>query len=212
MNAIPVFCSLHISCEKHNCEAQHGKGAVKRNKLALLAAVPVFLLLLLLWWHIPASAQETRGQAELSLERHVQSKGLFPAAGDYVRYDVTVKNIGSSSIEERSLWANFVPVQNGGGGDVEEGSSARFEVPSLAPGASAQLHLGPFKLHGAGEHVLYVGINREGDAKSPDDVALNTRPGVPVDSVSALDPAAAAALPAGMGIAAAGVADRKSVV
>lgn len=175
---------------------------MNNNKPALLAAA--LALLLLLWQACaPAFAQEKGEQASLSLERHRQSQGLFPVAGDYVRYDVTVKNTGQSAIEGRSLWVNFVPLQGGG---RAEGSSARFEVPLLAQGASAQLHVGPFKLHGAGEHALYVGINRQGDVKSPDDVALNTKPGTPVDTVTALDPAAAAALPAGMGIAAAGVA------
>ncbi|AIF83502.1 conserved repeat protein [Candidatus Nitrososphaera evergladensis SR1] len=151
---------------------------------------------------VPAFAQEESGQAaELSLERQVQSQGLFPAAGDYVRYDVTIRNTGPSAIEGRSLWVDFVPMRGG-----HEGSSAKFEVPLLAPGASAQLHLGPFKLHDAGEYALYVGINRGGDATSPDDLALNTQPDVPLDSVTALDPITAMALPAGMGIAAAGVA------
>lgn len=149
-----------------------------------------------------AFAQEPSGQASLTLERHVQSQGLFPVQGDYVLYDITVKNTGTQTIEGRSLWVSFVPVQAAG----EAGSSARFEVPALAPGTSALLHAGPFKLHGAGRHALYVGINKAGDAKSPDDVALNTAPGAPVDSVDALDPAIATAIPAGAGMAAGGVA------
>jgi hypothetical protein len=169
------------------------------KKLALLAAAALVLLAATIAACVSADASAQSGQAELSLERHVQSQGLFPAAGDYVRYDITVKNTGPSAIEGMSLWVNFVPVQ---GSDV--GSSARFEVPLLAPGASAQLHLGPFKLHSAGEHALYLGINRAGDAKSPDDIALNIKPGVPVDSVTALEPAVVAVLPAGVGIAAAG--------
>lgn len=169
------------------------------KKLALLAAAALMLLVATIVACGSAHASAQSGQAELSLERHVQSQGLFPAAGDYVRYDVTVKNTSPSAIEGMSLWVNFVPVQ---GSDV--GSSARFEVPLLAPGASTLLHLGPFKLHSAGEHALYLGINRAGDAKSPDDIALNTKPGVSVDSVTALEPAVIAVLPAGVGIAAAG--------
>ena len=61
------------------------------------------------------------------------------------------------------------------------------------------------QLHAAGEHALYLGINRAGDAKSPDEVALNTKPGAPVDSVTAFEPAAAAVFLAGAGLAAAGV-------
>jgi hypothetical protein len=168
------------------------------KKLALLAATSLVLLAAIMMC-VSADASAQSGQAELSLERHVQSQGLFPAAGDYVRYDVTVKNTGPSAIEGMSLWVNFVPVQGN-----EVGSSARFEVPLITPGASTLLHLGPFKLHGAGEHALYLGINRAGDAKSPDDIALNTKPGVAVDSVTALEPAVIAVLPAGVGIAAAG--------
>lgn len=189
----------------------------KKNAALLAAATPALVLVAT---YIPPSvfAQgegEKRLQASLSIERHLQSQWplLFPAAGDYVRYDITVKNTGQSGIGGRSLWVNFVPVQDGddnnnssGGGRQEIGSSAKFEVPLLAPGASTQLHVGPFKLHGDGNHALYLGIDKDGDAKSPDDVALNTQPGVPVDSVFAFDPAAAAALPAGIVIAAAGAA------
>jgi len=165
-------------------------------KLALLAAATLALLAAALCVS-DASAQS--GRAELSLERRVQSQGLFPATGDYVGYDVTIKNTGPSAIEGMVLWVKFVPAQG-----AEVGSSARFEVPLIAPGASAQLHLGPFKLHGAGDHALYLGINKAGDAKSPDEVALNTKPSVPVDSITALEPVAAVVLPAGIGLAATG--------
>lgn len=167
--------------------------------LALLAAAVAFAFLAAITTCI-SNASAQGGQAELSLERHMQSQELLPAAGDYVRYDVTIKNTGQSAIKGMSLWVKFAPVQGS-----ELGSSAKFEVPLVATGGSAQLHLGPFKLHEAGEHVLYVGINKAGDAQSPDEVALNTKPGVPVDSVTALEPAAAAALPVGIGIAASGV-------
>lgn len=187
MNIIPVS-------EKHNRGAQDWEHTMK---LALLASA-VVLLAAPSMCISAASAQS--GQAELSLERHVQSQGLFPAVGDYVRYDITIKNTGLSTIEGMSLWVNFVPVQAN-----NAGSMAKFEVPLLAPGTSTQLHLGPFKLHAAGEHALYLGINRAGDAKSPDEVALNTKPGAPVDSVTAFEPAAAAVFLAGAGLAAAGV-------
>jgi hypothetical protein len=175
-------------------------------RLKSLIALPSLLILLLSWpLLISCFAQERSGQASLSVKRHIQSKGPFPVAGDYVFYDIQIKNVGLSAVASRSLWVNFVPVHSNMV-LTTAGTSSKFEVPSLAPGASVQLHLGPFKLHTAGEYALYVGIvNSSGNEKGSNDIEINIDPQVPVDSVIALEPAVAGMIPVGMGVALAGV-------
>jgi hypothetical protein len=160
-----------------------GSAAVKTVFLALLAVAV-----------LPALAQQGM-QAELSISRTVQSQGLLPAVGDYVRYEVTIENTGSLPIEDQKLWVRFAPAQG-------EGSSAVFQLPDIAPGTSAQLHLGPFKMHSAGEHLLALGANSEGDPSLPDGIVLNVSG--QADPVTAYSPTVAATLPAGMGLIAAG--------
>lgn len=159
-----------------------------------LTAVKFALVALLAVAAAAAWAQEDM-QAELSISRTIQSQGLLPAAGDYVRYDVTITNTGSSAIEGQRLWADFAPAQGAG-------SSASFAVPAISPGSNVQLHLGPFKMHVAGEHMLRLGVNGQGDPGTPDEVTLNTAG--PADSITAYSPAVSATLPVGMGLIAAG--------
>ncbi len=158
-----------------------------------LTAVNIAVVLLALTL-LPALAQQDM-QARVSLERTVQYPGLLPVAGDYVRYDITIENTGTLPIGGQKLWVEFSPEQG-------EGSSAVFEMPAIAPGDSAQLHIGPFKMHSAGEHLLTLGVNSQGDPSLPDDVALDIAG--PADSVTAYSPSVATALPAGMGLIAAG--------
>jgi hypothetical protein len=157
-----------------------------------LADVYIALVALAL---LAASAQQEM-QAGLYVERTVQYQGLLPVAGDYVRYEITVTNTGSSAIEGQKLWVDFAPAGEGGDG-------AAFAVPEIAPGASAQIHAGPFKMHAAGEHLLALGMNRQGDRALPDDVALDITG--QVEPVTAYSRALATALPAGTGLVAAGI-------
>jgi hypothetical protein len=157
-------------------------------------AAMMTLAVLLAMTALAAWAQQDM-QAELSLERTVQSAGLLPAAGEYVRYDLVITNSGGSEIAGQKLWVDFAPAQG-------EGTSAVFTVPAVPPGKSVQLHLGPFKMHEAGEHFLALGMNAQGDPNAPDEVSLDT--GRPADSVTAYSPALAATLPVGIGVAAAG--------
>jgi hypothetical protein len=158
------------------------------------AALKTALVTLLALAVLPALAQQDM-QAELSISHTVQSQNLLPVVGDYVRYDVTIENTGSLPIEGQKLWVRFATAQG-------EGSDAVFQISYIAPGASAQLHLGPFKMHSAGEHLLTLGANSEGDPGLPNDVALDVSG--PADSVTAYSPAVAATLPASMGLIAAG--------
>lgn len=147
----------------------------------------------------PAWAQEEMS-AVVSVERHVQSQGLFPAAGDYVQYDVTVTNSGQSEIAGQSLW---VRLESEGG---RTDSQASFSIPALAPGQSVQIYAGPFKTHEAGRHSLYLGINGLGSPEQDNEVALSVPLSVPADSFAVYSPAFAVALPVGAGLAAAGAA------
>lgn len=134
-------------------------------------------------------------QAEVALERTVQYSGLLPAEGDYVRYEITVTNIGSLPIEGQKLWVDLAPAG-------EQGAGAAFSVPQIAPGTSVQIHAGPFKMHSAGEHLLAIGMNSQGDRGLPDDVALNITG--QVDPITAYSPSVAATLPVGTGLVLAG--------
>ena len=86
-------------------------------------------------------------QQEISVLR--QSPAIIEV-GDYVSYEATVANAGASA-EGETLQVRFV---SAGG---ESDSRAEFTIPSLAPGQTKQLHLGPFKVAEAGEHFLYLG-------------------------------------------------------
>lgn len=86
-------------------------------------------------------------QQEISVSR--QSPVMIEA-GDYVSYEATVANAGASTWEG-TLKVHFVSA--GGKSD----SLAEFAIPSLAPGQTKQLHLGPFKVAEDGEHFLYLG-------------------------------------------------------
>lgn len=143
---------------------------------------------------LAASAQQEM-QATVSIERTVQYQGLLPAAGDYVRYDITITNTGSLPIEGQKLWVDLAPAG-------EQGDAAVFSVPQIEPGKSVQIHAGPFKMHAAGEHLLSLGINRQGDRGLPDDLTLDITG--EADSVTAYSPAVAATLPVGMGLIFAG--------
>ena len=157
-------------------------------------AAMMALAVLLAMTALAAWAQQDM-QAELSLERTVQSAGLLPAAGEYVRYDLVIANSGGSEIAGQKLWVDFSPARG-------EGTSAVFTVPALPPGKSVQLYLGPFKMHEAGEHFLTLGMNAQGDPGAPDEVSLGIAG--PADSVTAYSPALAATLPVGIGVAAVG--------
>jgi hypothetical protein len=57
-------------------------------------------------------------------------------------------------------------------------------------------------MHSAGEHLLALGANSEGDPSLPDGIVLNVSG--QADPVTAYSPTVAATLPAGMGLIAAG--------
>jgi len=135
---------------------------------------------------------------DISVSRSVQSQGLLAAAGDYVRYEITVTNSGRSEIADQSLWVRLA--SEGG----RTNSQASFSVPDLEPGQSAQIHAGPFKTLEAGQHFLYLGINSHGSPDAPDGVSTNLPAGAPADSFLVYSPALATALPVGAGLAAAG--------
>lgn len=147
----------------------------------------------------PAWAQEEMSAA-VSVVRHIQSQGLFPAAGDYVQYDITITNSGQPEIAGQSLW---VRLESEGG---RTDSQASFSIPALSPGQSVQIHAGPFKTHESGQHSLYLGINDLGSPEQDDEVVLSMPTGVPADSFDVYPPAFALALPVGAGLAAAGTA------
>ena len=97
-------------------------------------------------------------QQEISVLR--QSPAIIEA-GDYVSYEATVANAGASA-EEETLQVRFV---SAGG---ESDSRAEFTIPSLAPGQTKQLHVGPFKVAEAGEHFLYLGTESAEPAELAD--------------------------------------------
>lgn len=144
---------------------------------------------------ILAAAAQQELQAQVSIARTVQYQGLLPVVGNYVRYEITITNTGSLPITGQKMWADFSPA-----GEQEAG--AVFAVPEIPPGKSTQMHVGPFKMHAAGEHVLALGMNGQGDRNLPDDVALNITG--QVDAVTAYSPTVAETLPVGMGLAFAG--------
>lgn len=145
-----------------------------------------------------AFAQAT--SAELDVVRHVQSSGLLPATGEYVTYDVTVRNTGGIPIEGQKLWARFASASG-----ITD-SYASFSIAYIAPGESRQFHLGPFKMPESGNYHLYLGINGEGRPDVPDSVALSPMPGQSVDTIAAYHPAVVTLLPVGAATAAAGAA------
>lgn len=145
-----------------------------------------------------AFAQGAGASAELDVVRHVQSPGLLPAAGEYVRYDVTVRNTGGVPIEGQQLWARFASRTNE--------SASSFSIPYIAPGESRQFHLGPFKMPETGDYYLYLGINGDGTPGVPGSVDLNYLPDQSADTIAAYDPAVVMLVPAGAAIAAAGAA------
>lgn len=95
-------------------------------------------------------------QQEVTVSR--QSPAIIIEAGHYVSYEATVTNLGDASTGEGKLQAHFVSAAGG-----KSDSQAEFAVPPLAPGQSKQLHLGPFKVVQAGEHLLYVGMDNDDD-------------------------------------------------
>lgn len=136
--------------------------------------------------------------AELEISRSVQSNELVPVVGEYVRYDATMKNTGALAIHDQILWVHFVS-DNG-----KTDSKTTFSIPTLAPGASTELHLGPFKMLESGNHCLVVGVNREGKIGTPNQVSLNYSTAQCADSFFVYMPMVAIFLPVGIGVAAAG--------
>lgn len=136
--------------------------------------------------------------ADISISRHVQSQGLLPAVGDYVRYEISVTNSGQSAIAGQSLW---VRLESEGG---RTNSTASFSISSLEPGSKTVIHAGPFKTLEAGEHHLFVGINEDDDPSQEDDVLTNLAAGRPADSFGVYSQALATTIPVGIGIASAG--------
>lgn len=145
-------------------------------------------------------AQGAGASAELDVVRHVQSSGLLPAAGEYVRYDVTVRNTGADPIEGQKLWVRFVSASE------ITGSAASFSIAYIAPGESRQFHLGPFKMPESGDYYLYLGINGDGRTGVAGSVDLNYLPDQSSDTITAYDPAVVTLVPVGAAIAAAGAA------
>lgn len=136
--------------------------------------------------------------AEFFILRQVQSSGIVPVVGEYVGYEVTLKNNGSSPIENQFLWVHFFSA-NG-----KSDSQAAFSIHSLTLGESRQFHIGPFKMLESGKHCLNIGVNRDGEVGAPNQVSLNYLPNQCVDSLTVYHPWFATFLPAGIGIASAG--------
>jgi hypothetical protein len=149
---------------------------------------------------VQMSLEQAAASAEVILVRKFQTPGLFPVEGQYVSYGATVKNIGSVTLRGESLWATFRSSEG------KDGSQASFQIPALLPGQSKELRLGPFKMVGSGQHSLYLGINRSGNAEEPNDLQLNYSAQAAANSFVVYSPATATAMPAGVAVAAAGVA------
>lgn len=136
--------------------------------------------------------------ADVSISRHIPSRGLLTAVGDYVQYDITLTNSSQSELADQSLW---VRLESEGG---RTNSQASFSIPALAPGSQVVIHVGPFKILEAGGHFLFLGINRQGSPDAADDVLTNLSPGRPADSFDVYSAALATTVPIGVGIASAG--------
>lgn len=136
--------------------------------------------------------------AELQISRELQSDNLVPVVGDYVSYEVTMKNIGGSTIEGQRLWTHFVSA-NG-----KTDSKATFSIPPIEPDSDTTLHIGPFKMLESGDHCLYLGANNDGDLEMPNHVALNYLPNQCTDSITSYTSAFATLFPVGAVLALAG--------
>jgi len=149
----------------------------------------------------PVIAQNDE-QIDLSLERHLDSLWPIPSVGDYVRYEITVRNIDSTPLANKHLEVILNSNQFG----MESG--ATFSIPALAPGANVKLHVGPFKIRSSGENSLLVFIEKQ--HSSPMAGGILTYPGKPdqLDSFVAINDLQIRALVFGLG----SLGDRKSVV
>lgn len=171
----------------------------EKHNACLWAAIGIMCMMVLSLAGSWAQAEQDMS-AELEVSRRLQSVGLVPVVGEYVSYDVMIKNTGGSTIEHQLLWVHFVS-DNG-----KTDSKATFSIPQLAPDASAELRIGPFKMLASGNHCLYLGANRDGDMEAPNQVTLNYLPDKCADSITSYAPVVATWLPAGAGLVLAGVA------
>jgi hypothetical protein len=121
-------------------------------------------------------------RAEITVSRSFPSSGLLPASHEYVRYNVVVKNTGSKPITNQSLWVSFVSF----GGKTH--TSAAYAIPSTKPNEEQTLHLGPFKMHEAGMHSLYLGINSKSNSTLENELDIGKKPGDVFDSFVVYDP------------------------
>lgn len=160
------------------------------------------LLTLLLLFSMPASSaqSEYNASAEISWSKKYPSSGLAPQVNEYVQYDVSILNIGDTPIENQSLWVAFV--SQGG----ETRVHTKFSVPLIESGEITMLHLGPFKMRGAGAHSLFLGMNSQGNSSFPNEVNIGHEPNTPVDSFIVYDPMLITVIPLAASLAVAGIA------
>jgi hypothetical protein len=122
------------------------------------------------------SASSTKAEIELTLSKEYPSS-LWPVEQQYVKYDLHLRNLGTSDLQNQVLWSRFTS---------ESGKTlhdSTFMIPELHAGDTTVLHLGPFKMHDGSSHMLFVGMNRLGDSGIPNDVnILNISPTSPIDS------------------------------
>lgn len=152
-----------------------------------------------------ASAQqeeESLPAVELGLNRRFAPGSLLPTQGQYVQYDMGMKNPSEAPIENQTLWVEFFSENR------RSESFAKFQM-NLAPGEETTLHIGPFHMLESGEHYLYAGINRNGNPDEPDEVVLKSHGGQEgrlLDSFSAYGSWLVSVLPYGIGALAIGIA------
>jgi len=123
-----------------------------------------------------SSGNHSVGTVELTFSKEYPAS-LWPIEEQYVKYDLRLHNIGTSVIQNQTLWMRFTSQS---GMTLHE---SNYLVPLMHSGDYALLHLGPLKMHDSSNHMLFVGINKLGDSSAPNSVSiLNSDPATPIDS------------------------------
>jgi hypothetical protein len=121
-------------------------------------------------------APQTMGTVGLTLSKEYPAI-FFPMEQEYVRYDLRIINLGTTELQNQVLWTRFTS------DSARTLHESKYALPDLHPGDSALLHIGPLKMHDTSDHMLFVGINRNGDSGLPNEVSmLGVSPGMPIDS------------------------------
>lgn len=115
--------------------------------------------------------------AVLTFSKQYSAERSAPVVNDYVKYDVTILDKSNMPIENQILWVSFMSK------DGITSVHTTFQIPRIAPNEEAVLHLGPFKMREAGEHLLFLGINSIGNSSLPNEVSLNYDSTEPIDRV-----------------------------